>query len=324
MPHLGCPHACAFCNQKTISGHSAAPSAQDVVSALKTAEKSLKGSGKRAQLAFFGGSFTAIDRDYMLELLDAAAPYIESGLISGIRCSTRPDCIDEEILALLKSRGVRAIELGAQSMDDRVLELNERGHSAAQVEKAARLIKAAGFELGLQMMTGLFGDSDEGARRTAERLAALEPDTVRIYPTVVLRGTRLAQLYEQGGYCPPDAEGSIDLCAELLDFFERRGIRVIKLGLHAECEVERELIAGAYHPAMRELCEARIFLRRMKRLLEEKGAKKGTFFVNPRDVSRAVGQKRENIMALENIGYKIAVVQDEKLERGTLIYSEQE
>lgn len=324
VPHLGCPHACAFCNQKSISGQSKAPTANDVAEAIETARKSLERSKKKAQLAFFGGSFTAIDKEYMTELLDAAQPYIKSGFLSGIRCSTRPDCISEEILSLLKNRGVSAIELGAQSMDDKVLALNERGHTAQQVREASKLIKACGLELGLQMMTGLYGDSDDGARYTANELAKLEPATVRIYPTVVLKGTKLAELYEKGEYFPPDTESSIDLCAELLELFEQRGIKVIKLGLHAECSVERDKIAGAYHPAMRELCEARIFLRKMEALLAKSNAKSGTFSVNPKDISKALGQKRENIKTLERMGYKIAVAQDASLECGTLIYSEQE
>lgn len=307
VPHNGCPHTCAFCNQKIISGSQSQPSAADVVSAIETAIASLGEAAKRSELAFFGGSFTAVEREYMVSLLEAAAPYVRSGKIGGIRCSTRPDCIDEEVLELLKSYGVTAIELGAQSMDDRVLEMNERGHTAEQVRSASRLIKSFGIELGLQMMTGLYGDSDEGAWQTARELAALEPRTVRIYPTVVLRGTRLAELCESGEYEPQGVEGAVSLCSGLLPFFEQQGINVIRLGLHAGEDVERDYIAGAYHPAMRELCESRIFLRRAEELLEQCPAGDYILAVNPSDISKMTGQRKSNVLALAEMGYKVKI-----------------
>ena len=195
VPHLGCPCQCSFCNQKTITGQANQPTPQDVDKAVKTA---LKSKGFDYEIAFFGGSFTAIDREYMISLLKAANKYIKSNEVKGIRISTRPDCIDEEILDLLKEYGVTSIELGAQSMDDEVLLANRRGHTAKDVENASELIKSYGFELGLQMMTGLYKDSEEKAIKTAEKIIALSPQTVRIYPTVVLKGTYLADLYLSG------------------------------------------------------------------------------------------------------------------------------
>lgn len=187
IPHEGCPHQCSFCNQKSISGALKKPRAADVSAAVETALRTLRTRDcAGAQLAFFGGSFTAIDRAYMRELLDAAQPYLERGQIAGIRVSTRPDAVETDVLSLLKQSGVTAIELGAQSMDDRVLLQNGRGHTAREVESAARRIREMGFELGLQMMTGLPGDTPAGAENTLCQLLSLEPDTMRIYPTIVL------------------------------------------------------------------------------------------------------------------------------------------
>ena len=223
VPHLGCPCQCSFCNQKTITGQANQPTPQDVDKAVKTA---LKSKGFDYEIAFFGGSFTAIDREYMISLLKAANKYIKSNEVKGIRISTRPDCIDEEILDLLKEYGVTSIELGAQSMDDEVLLANRRGHTAKDVENASELIKSYGFELGLQMMTGLYKDSEEKAIKTAEKIIALSPQTVRIYPTVVLKGTYLADLYLSGEYKPLNADESAQLCAKLVLLFEKNNIKI--------------------------------------------------------------------------------------------------
>ncbi len=317
VPHNGCPHTCAFCNQRTISGQQKQPAPSDVSAAIRRALETVRDTAD-SEIAFFGGSFTAIERDYMISLLEAAAPYVRSGLIGGIRCSTRPDCVDDAVLDILCEYGVTAIELGAQSMDDRVLALNERGHTAQDVRDASRRIKARGISLGLQMMTGLYGDSDEGAHRTARELAALEPDTVRIYPTVVLRGTRLAELVEAGEYRPQTAEGAAELCSQLLPFFEERGIAVIRVGLHASADIERDFVAGAYHPAMREMSESRIFLRRALGEIEKDapGAKSVILQVNPADISKMCGQRRSNILRLQEMGIAARVCGCPEVGRG--------
>ena len=309
VPHNGCPHQCSFCNQRTITGHSAQPSPDDVRSAIETAAAHPK-PGAYTELAFFGGSFTAIDRDYMISLLEAAQPYFGNGTINGIRCSTRPDCIDDEVLTILKKYRVTAIELGAQSMRDEVLTANTRGHTADDVRRASRRIKEYGIELGLQMMTGLYMSSDEDDIYTAREIIAQKPATVRIYPTVVLKGTELARLYEQGAYRPKDAEQSAELCARLLTMFEQNDIRVIRVGLHAEKSLEENYIAGAYHPAMRELCESRILLGRMRTLLEQSGKSSAHIIVNPRELSKALGQKKRNIEILKNEGYEVSIKAD--------------
>ncbi len=314
VPHMGCPQQCSFCNQRIISGTAVPPGAADVVRACEQAKKGIR-SGDTVQLAFFGGSFTAIDRDYMIQLLAAAKPYVDSGFLNGgIRISTRPDCINGDILELLRFYGVRAIELGAQSMDDRVLSLNRRGHTAQDVRDASRLILSCGFELGLQMMTGLYGSTDSDSMETARELIALEPQTVRIYPTVVLRGTRLDELFQSGEYVPQSVPQAVNLCSELLRLFEESGIRVIRLGLHAQEDVERQMVAGAYHPALRELCQGEIYYRKASDILRKLPQGQYRITVAPTEISKAVGQKRINLSRLAQQGYNCRVQGDDRLQ----------
>ncbi len=247
----------------------------------------------------------------MNELLSAAKPFVKSGEFAGIRISTRPDAIDEEILDILKESGVTSIELGAQSMDERVLLLNERGHTAKDVEKASRLIKEYGFSLGLQMMTGLYGSTEDTDKKTAEKLAALLPDTMRIYPTVLMKGTRLYELYKEGKYYPPDTEQSIPLCAWLLGYFESMGIKVIRLGLHDSDSLRESMAGGAFHPSFRELCESRIMLEKTLEQLKGEDCGNIEVVINPKSISRFIGQKRSNIKKLEEMGYNIRVITDE-------------
>ena len=315
VPHAGCPHTCSFCNQKTISGVGKRLTKEDIE---KAAEIAVKGEYDRAnsEIAFFGGSFTAIDRDYMEYLLQSAYPYIEKGYFKGIRCSTRPDAIDEEILNILKKYGVTAIELGAQSMSDRVLAMNERGHRAEDVAKASGLIKEKGFELGLQMMTGLYGDDDETAVSTAEKIIELKPETVRIYPTVVLENTTLARLLREGKYKPQTTEEAISLCGKLLLMFREANIKVIRLGLHSGGNVEEGFIAGAYHPAFREMCESRLYFDYVSDIIKKENIKgKITIYVKPSEISKMTGQKKCNILKLRELGAEAKVKGSEAVEK---------
>ena len=303
VPDEGCPHRCSFCNQKTISGKTRPLTVADIEKAVETALSTSEcGDG---EIAFFGGSFTAIERNYMISLLEKGKEYVDKGLFKGIRISTRPDCIDAEILTLLKDYGVTSIELGCQSMDDEVLSLNERGHTSADVVKSAALIKEYGFEFGVQMMTGLYGDTKEKSLETAKKLISLKPDTARIYPTVVLEGTRLASLYEKGEYAPQTTEEAVGLCAELLLMFHEADIRVIRLGLHSGGNVEEGFVAGAYHPAFRELAESRIYIGKIKEEIKKNNLDTGKIeiTVGSKYISMASGQKKSNINELSAVGY---------------------
>lgn len=310
IPHEGCTNSCIFCNQRAISGQQTRPRAEDVHKAVHIALNSLGERAKDAQIAFFGGSFTAIEREYMLELLEAAHGYIKNGQIGSVRCSTRPDAIDDEILDLLADYGVRAIELGAQSMDDRVLAMNMRGHTSADTVRASRLICAHGFELGLQMMTGMYGDTPEGTLRTALQIVSLAPDTVRIYPTLVLEKTALAALYRSGKYCAQPLEEAVGLCTTMLEMFEQADIRVIKLGLHSTDREALGYIAGPYHEAFRELCQSRLYLKNALALLSAHEAGEYTLAVSARAVSQMTGQGRCNINKLAEMGYRVKVLAD--------------
>lgn len=315
VPDEGCPHRCSFCNQKTISGKTQPLKTDEIDKAVKIALDNT--DCNEGEIAFFGGSFTAIDKDYMISLLERAYAYVSKGFFKGIRISTRPDCIDDEIIAILKSYGVTAIELGCQSMDDEVLRLNTRGHTEADVVKAAELIKKAGIELGLQMMTGLYGDTDEKTIATAEKIIALSPDTVRIYPTVVLEGTRLCELYRKGEYQPQTVEEASEICKKLLLMFEEKGIRVIRLGLHSGGNVEEGFVAGAYHPAFREICESKVYLDKVLHELKEKNIPGGEIeiTVGSRFVSMLTGQKKCNIKKLNEYGYKVKIIQNKDYQK---------
>lgn len=312
VPHAGCPQHCSFCSQNKITGKDRLPTPDEVQTTLQIAKENLKEKSRFAEIAFFGGSFTAINRGDMLALLEAAAPSVWDGDFLGIRISTRPDAIDEEVLALLRHYGVSTIELGAQSMNDTVLQRNRRGHTAEQVCAASKLIHDAGFSLGLQMMTGLWGDTAAGALQTAQAFAALKPECVRIYPTIVMNGTELAQRYRSGEYLPMNLEDTVELCCELLEFFDSHCIPVIRLGLHSSPEMQQNQIAGPWHPAFRELCESRLFLRRLLLFLERERILPGCveIHVSPQWVSKAVGQSRCNLQELIHRGFHAKMVPD--------------
>ena len=276
VPHIGCPNMCSFCNQRHITGKHTAPRTQDVIDAVTTATQSPYYDPTTTEIAFFGGSFTAINRNYMLELLKTANIFVQNNLVSGIRISTRPDAIDEEILILLKEYGVTSIELGAQSLNDNVLKSNNRGHTAQDVINASKLIKNYGFSLGLQMMTGLYNDCDDFAINTAKKIIELKPDTVRIYPTIVLKNTDLAALYSDNKYKPQTLEDAVSLCSKLLLMFMDKNINVIRLGLHSI--EEDSYVAGPWHPAFSELCYSKIYLENVKNLFDSAG--EYTIYVN--------------------------------------------
>lgn len=308
VPHMGCPNMCSFCNQRYIAGTNKVPCETDIDNAVKATKNSKKYNSKTTEIAFFGGSFTAIERSTVEELLQAAYKYVLDGSVKGIRISTRPDAIDDEILMLLKKYGVSSIELGAQSMDDRVLKLNRRGHTANDVITASALIKKYGFELGLQMMTGLYGDNDDGAVYTANEFIKCAPDTVRIYPTILLENTDLAELYRQGVYKPQTLEEAVNLSAKLLVMFSDNQINVIRLGLHT---IETEhYIAGPWHPAFSEIVSSRIYYNIISDALKNYPFGEYTVFVPKGQLSKAIGQHRFNITELKSLGYDCSVSEE--------------
>lgn len=300
VPHIGCRELCVFCNQKNISGSQKPYDRQDILKLLNNTEFK---EGREYELAFYGGSFTAIPLSQQIELLDTVVGYIDKGLISSIRVSTRPDAIDDEKLKILKDYSVKTIELGAQSMNDRVLSLSGRGHSAEAVVKSSKLIKESGFQLGLQMMTGLPGSTDERDIETARKIASLEPDFVRIYPTVIVKGTALERMLAEGSYREHSVEDAVRVCAEIIPIFEDKGIKIIRLALNPMEDLgENFVLGGAYHPALGELASSRLMLNKIREMLGKTALKKDktlNIYVSPKLLSQAIGQKRENIAKLK-------------------------
>ncbi len=315
IPHVGCPHKCSFCNQHSITGQTDIPHKHDIEKTLSKAMQEIDVADRAdTEIAFFGGSFTAINREYMYELLSSAQPFIGKEKFKGIRISTRPDCIDEDILNILKENSVTTIELGCQSMNDIVLTANERGHTRRDIICSSKLIKEYGFRLGLQMMVGLYKSTPEIDLHTAKELIRLEPDEARIYPVVIMENTSLGDLYKSGEYVPYSFDCAVELSAQILSLFEQNGIPVIKLGLHASEVVEKDCIGGFYHPAFRELCESELYKKEISRLIEDVDKKviKAVISVRPKLTSKVIGQKKSNIEYFRDIGIEIKIVQDNK------------
>ncbi len=324
VPHAGCPFQCAFCNQHTITSQQSLPHAEDVTRICSQAMQEISDKSQ-AEIAFFGGSFTAIPEQYMLELLQSAQEFIGEGKFHGIRISTRPDCITPEILETLKEYHVTAIELGAQSMSDNVLKANQRGHSAKDVFESSKLIRNYGFELGLQVMKGLYQSTIDDEITTRNAVCEIHPDTVRIYPVVILKGTKLAELYQSGEYDLIPFQDMVEMVAsDMRVYMEEEDIQIIKVGLHASEFVEADKIGGYYHPAFRELCESEIYLLRMESAVmalqwQQHGFRRQTiwtedrvFAVHPHCISKAVGQKKANIRYFyENYGIRVKIVGDD-------------
>ncbi len=256
----------------------------------------------------------------MLTLLEATKIYIHR--FSGIRISTRPDYIDDEVLSILKEYKVTTIELGAQSMCDNVLEANNRGHSSEDVINASTLIKSYGFNLGLQMMTGLYKATTESDLYTAEKFVSLKPRCVRIYPTVIVKNTDLENLYKSGKIKPNTLEESVNLCAKLVMMFYENNIDVIRLGLHYSDSLVSGSVVDNYHPAFKELCESKILLDKFINLADKLTAKDLIVSISPKSVSKFIGQNRSNITKLEDLGYKVSIERDSSLNKYDILVKE--
>lgn len=293
IPHAGCPNACVFCDQKKITGMTT-PVTPEIV--RQEIDLSLPYAGVGAELAFYGGSFTAMPGNIQEGLLSAAEDYLRRGQLGSIRLSTRPDAIDRGVCERLHRYGVSTVELGCQSLDDEVLRLSDRGHTAGDTQQAVELLKEYGFSVILQMMTGLPGDDGKAARETAEKIIALQPDGVRIYPTVVLRGTKLEEMMKAGKYEPHTVEQAVEVCAEVYQRFLEESIPVIRVGLNPTEDLSGgEAVAGAYHPALGEKVLSRIYRHWAEALLLDFSGTQAVFSVHPSRVSVMVGQKRENL-----------------------------
>ncbi len=315
IPHEGCPHDCVFCNQRKITGLQTSVKPEAVEAFLKEYLAYLQKEERRIEVAFFGGSFTGLPLAMQEQFYRAAAKFSKD--ISGIRLSTRPDYINQEVLELAKAWGVTMIELGAQSSSDAVLWENHRGHQFVQTKDAVKMIREYGIGVGLQMMTGMAGSNREIDLQTAQDLAALYPDCVRIYPTLVLKDTLLEKRYMAGAYLPQTMEEAIETAKEILLLFRKKEIPVIRLGLHAGEELQEtgNVVAGPFHPAFGELVESRIWRDCLEQELLQKKTISNPWVVSvpAREVSKAVGHKRCNSLYFkERYGITLCVVPDTK------------
>ncbi len=301
IPHEGCPHDCIFCNQRKITGVITTVSSEDAKNEIIKQLSYLPEGDCRKEIAFFGGSFTGLPLDTQEEFYRVADSFRPQ--IDGIRLSTRPDCINDASLALAKRWGVSTIELGAQSASDAVLAMNHRGHTFSRTVEAVKAIRQAGIGVGLQMMTGMYGSQPETDWMTAQELAKLQPDCVRIYPVLVLKDTALASLYREGKYRPQTLEEAVETAKRVLSVFREKGILVIRLGLHAGEDLRKEgvVLAGPFHPAFGELVESRIWRDRIVAELNQYLQKPKVLEIQvPSDqISKAVGHQRCNAVYLK-------------------------
>ncbi len=273
IPHLGCPCQCVFCNQQKITARTKAVSTDEV---RETVERYLSTLGdldpSEIEIAFYGGSFTAIPIDAQTAYLEVANEYIDQGRVSSLHISTRPDCIDEEILENLKRYNVSTIELGVQSFSDEVLRLSKRGHDSDTARKAARLVKERGFKLGIQLMIGLPGDSLESCIYSARETVALSPELARLYPTLVIDGTELYDMYEDGSYEALSKEEALLRTKEMYKILHKAGINIMRVGLKSTDIIGGSDLSaingGTYHPAFRQLVEGEIAYEMLKEQLD--------------------------------------------------------
>lgn len=318
VPHKGCPFDCVFCNQRRITGMITETKKEDVNHIIEEHLKTLPKDNRYVEVAFFGGSFTGIEFKTQRELLSAAYEYVKRGDIDGIRLSTRPDYISNEILDLLSEYGVTTIELGVQSLDEVVLKASNRGHSEDTVIDAVNLIKKYEFKIGLQMMTGLPEDNDERSITTAKKIIDLKPDFVRIYPTLVIKDTFLEKMYLEGKYTPQTLEDAVRLCKQLLILFNEWNIPVIRIALAVTEEISPDgsVVAGPFHSAFRELVEAEIYYDKLEKLIKQGHSK---FLVNNKEISKAVGNKRSNVIkAKQSFDVDIKIIGDKDIEKGSI------
>jgi histone acetyltransferase (RNA polymerase elongator complex component) len=306
-----------FCDQEKIAGASTSlPSDIDIRE--KIAEYRRTSGAPAVETAFFGGSFTGLSRADQERLLLPLQPLIASGAVSSVRVSTRPDTVDAAGAFLLHSLGVKTVELGVQSMDDRVLELSERGHSAADVKKAVLCLKRRGLHVGIQLMPGLPGDTPRKALSSLSRVLELGPDFLRVYPAVVIKGTPLARSYAEETYRPLSLRTAVTLCKVMLHCSLSAGIPVIRMGLQPTAELEKPgtIVAGPFHPAFRQLVEAELFFDLLSKLVEERNPESSEITVRcaPSRVSDVIGQGRANMVRLmKERGVRIAGVYGDAL-----------
>ena len=309
VPHLGCPNNCIFCNQKKISGQTKMVNAKDVEDTIEYYLKNFKDDNKYVEVAFFGGSFTAIEKEKQEELLQAVQKYIQDKKVNSIRISTRPDAINKDILKMLKKYHVKTIELGVQSMNNYILNRSKRGHTVEDVKKASKLIRWNGFILGHQMMVGLPESTKQDEINTAKEMIKLKPKIVRVYPVLVIKDTPLATEYENGEYTPLTVTQAVERCKEIVELFNKHKINVIRIGLQNTEEISdpsketSQVVAGPYHPAFRQLVESSMWYDSLLNEIKKVNTKviQVKIIANPENINNIIGHKKENVLKLKEV-----------------------
>lgn len=301
IPELACPNRCSFCNQNKITGKPEIPKPTQLEAIIMKYLETIPGNSEIG-MGFFGGNFTGIPIVEQIEYLEAVQPFISSGKIENIRISTRPDYIDIQILEMLQSFRVKTIEIGAQSMDDEVLRINQRGHSSEDVRIAAGLIKRFNFRLGIQMMCGLPGDNQSKTLSTAQEIVSLGADETRIYPALVIKGTLMEEWFSQGHYMPLSLDEAIEWVKPCILEFDRAGVKILRVGLHPADGLKTglDLISGPFHPSFRELVYTGIWQDLLKNLTKGDHNNKISIFVAPQSYNVAIGYKAANGKMLLN------------------------
>jgi histone acetyltransferase (RNA polymerase elongator complex component) len=302
----GCPHRCIFCNQKITAGNFPSQITRDYFDAkVKSYLDRKKNKYSNVEIAFYGGSFTGIDKAYQETLLSWANSYVENGQVNSIRISTRPDYITDDHLSLLKKYNVSTVEIGAQSFNDDALRFAQRGHDAASTVAAMKTLKDSGFRTGLHLMVGLPQDTPDGFMDSLSKTVELMPDTVRLHPVIVLDGTTLAEEFRRGNYKPLELAEAIDLCRRAWGNLTDAGIRVIRIGLQVTDAMEKEgaILAGPFHPAFGSLVMSSIFYNSTLKLLADipQDTKKLRFNISSQDISSFRGMANMNITAIKKL-----------------------
>ncbi len=322
IPHLGCPYDCIYCDQKKITAQQETPDIQQMIHTIETYLETIPREAQ-VEVAFFGGNFTAVDRILQEDYLNAVQPYIQQGRVQSIRISTRPDCIDGPVLDMLAGYGVKMIELGVQSLSDSVLQASARVYKPEDVYKSSHLIRERQLDLGIQLMIGLPQDSYAMDMETARQTIVLQPQAVRIYPTLVIAGTALEAMWKRGDYEPLSLEEAVSTCADMLLLFQEENIKVIRMGLYPGEELSRDGViqAGPFHPSFGELVEQEIFKQQalfaLRHYFEVFGYRAGiNLHVHSRDLSKMIGKRQKNLhelkqeLALDSIKLKADLVLD--------------
>lgn len=297
IPFLGCPHDCAFCNQVKITNYKDNINKENTIRQINQYLSYFPKNENLKEIAFFGGSFTGLDEKVMISYLEIALNYKKKGIIDRIRLSTRPDYINNSILDILKKYEVDVIELGIQSLDNEILNANERGHSKEDSIMASKLIKDYGFKLGHQIMPGLYKDSFDKAIKTGLESIKMNPDMVRIYPTLVIKDTKLEKLYKEGLYKPLSLDEAIEISSRLYMIYSYKKIPVIRIGLQPTENIneKKDVVAGPFHPSIRQLVETNIHKIYLEELINKYGLKnKIKIHISNREISIIAGNKKAN------------------------------